>query len=210
MPRQLKTYVTTSGFFELAVAAPTMKAAIEIWGASPDVFHRGYAKISDDPAIVKATMAKPGVVLKRGVGAKGAFSENPNLADIALTDKTARTQQKPKPPARSEPAKAEPAKAKKADAAAQQKAARQYERSQKHRERERARAEAAERKAGERRDRDIKQAEGALAAARDEHIARMADIERKRAILERAAHDEDARWATEKQRREDALRKAGD
>ena len=31
MPRQLKTYVTTSGFFELAVAAPTMKAALDIW-----------------------------------------------------------------------------------------------------------------------------------------------------------------------------------
>lgn len=60
MPRQLKTYVTTSGFFELAVAAPTMKAALDIWGTGPDLFRRGYAKETKDAAIAKATIAKPG------------------------------------------------------------------------------------------------------------------------------------------------------
>jgi colicin import membrane protein len=207
MPRQLKTYVTTSGFFELAVAAPTMKAAIEIWGASPDIFRRGYAKLTDDPSIIKATMAKPGVVLQRGVGAKSAFKEKANLADIPLADKV---KGKTNSPPKSEPAKAEQARAKRADAAASQKAARLYELAQKRREREGARAEAAEIKVRERRGREIEKAESALEAAREAHKARMAAIERKRADIERDARDEGERWRAESQRLEDALRKARD
>jgi hypothetical protein len=33
MARKLKTYQTSLGFFDLAVAAPSMKAALEAWGA---------------------------------------------------------------------------------------------------------------------------------------------------------------------------------
>ncbi|MDI4234164.1 hypothetical protein OZ411_15225 [Bradyrhizobium sp. Arg237L] len=35
MARKLKTYQTSLGFFDLAVAAPSMKAALEAWGVSP-------------------------------------------------------------------------------------------------------------------------------------------------------------------------------
>jgi colicin import membrane protein len=68
MPRRLKTYQTSLGFFDLAVAAPSMKAAAEAWGSDTDVFKKGFAKETDDPEIVTATMAKPGVLLRRPVG----------------------------------------------------------------------------------------------------------------------------------------------
>jgi hypothetical protein len=32
MARKLKTYQTSLGFFDLAMAAPSMKAALEAWG----------------------------------------------------------------------------------------------------------------------------------------------------------------------------------
>jgi colicin import membrane protein len=65
MARKLKTYETSVGFYDLAVAAPSMKAALEAWGAGSNLFHQGIAKETDDPEVVAATMAKPGVVLKR-------------------------------------------------------------------------------------------------------------------------------------------------
>jgi hypothetical protein len=61
MPRNLKAYQTSIGFFDLAIAAPTMKAALEAWGSKANLFHQGFAKEADDPAIIAATMAKPGV-----------------------------------------------------------------------------------------------------------------------------------------------------
>src|SRR3954463_16728211 len=79
MPRKLKTYQTSLGFFDLAVAAPSMKAAAEAWGGNTEDFGRGFAKQTDDPEIVAATMAKPGVVLKRPVGSNGRFSEHAKL-----------------------------------------------------------------------------------------------------------------------------------
>ncbi len=59
MTRKLKTYQTSLGFFDQAIAAPSMKAALEAWGAESDLFYQGAAKESDDPEVVAATMAKP-------------------------------------------------------------------------------------------------------------------------------------------------------
>jgi colicin import membrane protein len=39
MPRKLKVYQTSLGFFDLAIAAPSMKAALEAWGAGSNLFH---------------------------------------------------------------------------------------------------------------------------------------------------------------------------
>jgi hypothetical protein len=39
MARKLKTYQTSLGFFEQAIAAPSMKAALEAWGADSNLFH---------------------------------------------------------------------------------------------------------------------------------------------------------------------------
>src|ERR1700722_15488375 len=79
MARKLKTYQTSLGFFEQAIAAPSMKAALEAWGADSNLFHQGAAKESHDPDVIAATMAKPGVVLKRPVGSSGPFKEHAEL-----------------------------------------------------------------------------------------------------------------------------------
>ena len=49
MAKKLKTYETSLGFFDLAIAAPSMKAALEAWGADSNLFHQGAAKQSEDP-----------------------------------------------------------------------------------------------------------------------------------------------------------------
>ena len=60
MPRKLKTFVTTLGFYELAIAAPTMKAALAAWGLERNAFQHGFAKQTDDPKIIAAAEAVPG------------------------------------------------------------------------------------------------------------------------------------------------------
>jgi hypothetical protein len=89
MAKKLKTYETSLGFFDLAIAAPSMKAALEAWGADSNLFHQGAAKQSEDPDVVAATMAKPGVMLKRPVGSNGPFKEHAELP-TNLDDATAR------------------------------------------------------------------------------------------------------------------------
>jgi hypothetical protein len=79
MARKLRTFQTSLGFFDQAIAAPSMKAALEAWGADSNLFHQGAASETDDPKIVAATMAKPGVVLKRPVGTNRPFSEHSDL-----------------------------------------------------------------------------------------------------------------------------------
>jgi colicin import membrane protein len=79
MVRRLKTYQTSLGFFDLAIAAPSMKAAADAWGLKTNEFKRGFAKETHDPAIVAATMAKPGVVLRRPVGSNSPFKQHAEL-----------------------------------------------------------------------------------------------------------------------------------
>src|SRR3954463_2838680 len=86
MARKLKTFQTSLGFYDLAVAAPSMKAALEAWGAGSNLFHQGVAKESRDPEVVAATMSKPGVVLRRPVGSHGPFSEHANLPTQLVDD----------------------------------------------------------------------------------------------------------------------------
>jgi hypothetical protein len=84
MARKLKTYQTSLGFYDLAIAAPSMKAALDAWGADSNLFRQGAAKQSDDPDVIAATMAVPGIVLKRPIGSSGTFKENAELpTDLA-------------------------------------------------------------------------------------------------------------------------------
>jgi colicin import membrane protein len=96
MARKLKTYQTSLGFFDLAIAAPSMKAALQAWGSKTNLFHQGFAKETDDPAIVAATVAKPGVVLRRPVGSDGAFSEHAELPKELPIDKVKERTAKPR------------------------------------------------------------------------------------------------------------------
>ena len=202
MARSLKTYLTSVGFFDLAVAAPSMAAALRAWGSDTNLFHQGLAKQTDDPAIVAATLAKPGVVLRRPVGSDGAFSERAELPKELPVDEL--KEKKGKPRATREPP------AQEVDDRAAREAALAFERERQRRDRERRQAEAAREKERKRRERAIAKVERALEQAKRDHETKVEEIERDRAALERRSQAEDARWEQQKEKLETALRRARD
>jgi colicin import membrane protein len=198
--RKLKTFLTSLGFFDQAVAAPSMKAALEAWGADSNLFHQGFAKQVDDPAIVEATMAKPGVVLKRPIGSNGSFNETAELPDKLPSGRTeARKQVRP-------PAK-HTDRPKKADRKAAQEAAAAFDKQQEKRDRQRRAEEARLRKATERRQKAVAKIEAALEAAEQEHASKMAVIERARLAVEKRSEEEEARWTQAKNKLQSELRR---
>lgn len=68
MARKLKTYQTSLGFFDEAIAAPSMKAALKAWGADSNLFHQGAAKESDDPIDEHAARETPPTKTERNYG----------------------------------------------------------------------------------------------------------------------------------------------
>jgi hypothetical protein len=78
MPRRLKVFETHIGFYEMVVAAPSMKAAAEAWGANPALFRQGFATETRDRKAARAALAQPGKVLKRPFGQKGDFKAEPD------------------------------------------------------------------------------------------------------------------------------------
>jgi hypothetical protein len=196
MARKLKTYQTSLGFFEQAIAAPSMKAALEAWGADSNLFHQGAAKESTDPDVVAATMAKPGVVLRRPVGSDEPFGEHADLPKSLGQGGRKKPAHKPSAKKSSAPP----------DKAADRKAAQAYERERQRREREEAKEEEARQKERERRQ----QAQAALAKAEREHAERAGGIRDEAEALERKSQAEEARWEKEKERLDEALRRARD
>lgn len=92
MPRALKIFKTHIGFYDLIVAAPSMKAAAEAWQAHPRIFAQGFAAVTSEPDAVKAALEQPGVVLRRPHGQSGPYKAEP---DKPATPKvTARQKQK--------------------------------------------------------------------------------------------------------------------
>jgi hypothetical protein len=204
MARKLKTYQTSLGFFEQAIAAPSMKAALEAWGADSNLFHQGAAKESTDPEIVAATMKKPGVVLKRPVGSDGPFGEN-----AELPTNLGESGRKNSPPAKpsSRKAKSTPAQP---DKAADKKAAQAYERERQRREREEAKEEAARQKERERRQQAVDKAQAALEAAQQRHANRADALGTELEAIEKKVRAEDSEWDEEEKRLREALRRARD
>jgi hypothetical protein len=201
--RQLKTYQTSLGFYDQAVAAPSMKAALAAWGASSNLFHQGVAKETDDPDVVAATMAKPGVVLRRPVGSNKAFTESAELpTDLAEGDARPRAKRRAAKPARKAPRKVDDQQARKAAAA--------FEKEERRREAERQKEEAARARARAQRDKAVATAQAALDRARREHEARTEEIEAARAALDERAEAEDTRWNKQRTKLEQALRKSRD
>jgi hypothetical protein len=203
MARKLKTYQTSLGFFDLAVAAPSMKAALEAWGADSNLFHQGAAKQSEDPDVIAATMAAPGVVLKRPVGSGGPFKEQAelptSLAGDDISKKAGGRSVRRKPQTHPEPV---------TDRAAERKAALAFEKEQERRKRECAKEEAVQRKERERRQKAIDKAQSALDAARRAHEKNASDIQAQIEALEERTQAEEDRWETERTRLEAALRRA--
>lgn len=70
---KLKVFAAPQGFYETIVAAPSQKAALDAWGTHQDLFAGGMAKVTDDPAAIKAALARPGEVLSRPAGSSEAF-----------------------------------------------------------------------------------------------------------------------------------------
>jgi hypothetical protein len=203
MARKLKTYQTSLGFFEQAIAAPSMKAALEAWGADSNLFHQGAAKESHDPDVIAATIAKPGVVLKRPVGSSGPFKEHAELPrDIAVDGGAKKTDRKVGSGRPQKHAK------KSVDEAADRKASLAFEKERERRERERAKEEAAQRKERERRQEAVDRAQAALDTARRKHVGNAADIQAKLEALEERSRTEEARWEKERSKLEALLRRA--
>jgi hypothetical protein len=202
MARKLKTYLTSLGFFDLAIAAPSMKAALEAWGADSNLFHQGAAKESVDPDVIAAAMAKPGVVLRRPVGSDGSFGEHAELPTNLGGPGPTKAARKPKG------SKAKRPSSRPIDKAAERKAALAFEKEQKRRERERASEEAARQKHRERRQQAVDKAQAALNKAEQEHAKRAATIQAEVEALEKRSQAEQARWDKEKGRLEATLRRA--
>jgi hypothetical protein len=202
MARKLKTYQTSLGFFDQAIAAPSMKAALEAWGAESNLFHQGAAKESADPDVIAATMKRPGVVLKRPVGSDGPFGEHAELPKNLAQN--ARERAAPEPPVR---------KATKSsirpDKAADRRAAQAYERERQRREREEAAEEVARQKERDRRQ-PVDKAQASLGKAEEEHGKRADALRAELEAVEKKVRAEDADWDEEEKRLKSALRRARD
>jgi colicin import membrane protein len=201
MARRLKTYQTSSGFFDLAIAAPSMKAAAEAWGSRTNVFKQGLAKETRDPAIVAATLAKPGVILRRPVGSKEAFREHARLPKHLPIGKGNQA------PAKASPRRQQ-AKSREVDDKAAKAAALAFERQQKRREETRRREEAAREKKRARREQEIAKAERALDQAEQEHETKIQKIARERTALDKRSQAEEEGWKKQKEKLENALSRA--
>jgi hypothetical protein len=198
MARKLKTFTTSAGFFDLAVSAPSMKAALEAWGAESNLFNQGFARETSDGAIVEATMAHPGVVLRRPVGTDDAFTEDAEVSSAVLTGRAKAQRPKPRSP--------EPPKPK--DRHAGRKAAAAYEKEQQRREQRERKEEAARQREGARRDEAIAAARAALDEAENAHGRIVKGIEQAQAALDKKSSAEEARWQKEREKLQDALRRA--
>ena len=92
MPRALKTFKTHIGFYDLIVAAPSMKAAAQAWDVHPHIFAQGFAAVTNEPDAVKAALEQPGVVLRRPHGQSGPYKLQPDTPPVPKV--TARQKQK--------------------------------------------------------------------------------------------------------------------
>ena len=183
MARKLKTFTTSVGFFGLAdINEAGMKAALDAWDAGRNLFKDGFAKVSDDPAVVAATTARPGVVLRRAVGSNAPFSEQAALPRSLPAGKRRR------------PVKASTKAPTRRDKPQTENRPRTDERAQQKEE--------------ARRDRAIATAQAALDRAARAHKARIADLEKAWATLERRRESEEARWQKEKHKLAEAVRRA--
>ncbi len=203
MPRKLKTYQTSLGFYDLVVAAPSMKAALEAWGATSNLFHQGFAKEVEDSKVIAEAMAKPGIVLQRPVGSDAAFREHADLPSAASLIA----------PQRSGKAKADKAKhtkARKLDEKVERCATAGFEKERRRREGQRQKEEAAAAKELRRREAAMEKAEAALEDAKRDHDKAATAIEQDLAAVQRRADAEQERWEKLKARLEAALRKASE
>jgi colicin import membrane protein len=214
--KKLKVFRTSMGFFELAIAAPSMKAAAEAWGTDPDIFRRGFAEQTEDRKIVEAAMAAPGVVLRRPVGSDGAFSEKAALPDAPAG--AGKKQYAPRPDKMESKSRPDPAeKGKREEAAARQRdetaarekeAAAAREEEEKRQELERRKKAAEEERARKQREQKIARANAAFERAKGRHDQAVQSLAKRRKELDDDEFREDERWEREQREHREALREA--
>jgi len=210
MPRKLKTFTTSLGFFDLAVAAPSMKAALEAWGLHRNAFHEGTAQETTDRNIIAATMAQPGVVLRRAVGSKAKFEVDaapPKSlpAGVKPPAPAPKAKRRPKPVARSRSGKAAASKA--ASAKIIQFEAEKVRR-EKAREQERQKQEIDARRDEERRAQAAAKAEAKLERGRKAHEAKLRKLEKALAAAQDRVDAERKRWKAEAEKIETEIHSA--
>ena len=201
MARKLKTYITSLGFFEEAIAAPSMKAAIDAWGGDQNLFHKGFASETNDQAIIAATLKYPGTVLKRPVGSTGPFKKQAELPASLPVDYNSKKETK------SSKAKKPSIKAKIANEADTHKAAAAYEREEKRRKQIRQKEKAAEEKAAKQRAVLVAKANASLEKAQKEHDTRLARLEAELAAINKKIETEKSDWSTKRSKLEATIEK---
>jgi colicin import membrane protein len=163
-------------------------------------FPSGRREGDDNPDVVAATMAKPGVVLKRPAGSSGRFAEHAGLPTNLGDEGGSKSKgARPSPKGRRAP------KIGDQDA---RKAAAEFEREEKRRDAERRKEEAALEKERAKREKVVAKAQAALDEAQREHEERAESLEAERAAIEKRIEAEEARWNTEKDKLTKALRRA--
>ena len=85
--KKLKVFRTPIGFHDAYVAAPSMKAALEAWGSSTNLFSQGAAELVTDPKLTRAPLARPGEVVRVTRG-----SEGEHFKALGRTKKTKKAQ----------------------------------------------------------------------------------------------------------------------
>ncbi len=196
MARKLKTFLTQSGFYDLAVAAPSMQAALDAWGFTHNAFHQGFAAQTEDPEIVAATLAAPGIVLKRAVGTSDPFQEHP-----APPTSLPATAERPTP----KPKKAAPPKPPRKNGRA---AILSFEKAKAAREKKQARERRALERRHAARTRKVAAAQAQLEKARAVHEKRAAALEAERRKLDQRVDAETKAWNDAREKLEDAVRAA--
>ena len=202
MARKLQTYRTSIGFYDLVIAAPSMKTALEAWGANSNLFHQGFARKVDDEDIVAEALARPGVILRRPVGTDGPFTEHPDLPDNLPRGKTDGKTKKASAKHR------EAKQVKEVDDHAARRRARAFEKEQEGRESKRRKAEAAEAQQRARRQAAVHKAQAAIEKAERQHEERTSAIEEERRKVEVEAKQEAERWTQQSLRLYAALERA--
>jgi hypothetical protein len=209
MPRKLKTYITSIGFYDLAVAAPSMKAALEAWGVRRNLFQESSAEETDDPKIVAATMAQPGTVLRRAVGTNGKFEVDaaPPTSLPANAKPARKAKKKAKSARRTRPLQAISPNQQKAKIIQFEAAKARRDAARAREEEARSKQERAASRDQERRDKATEKKRAGLERARRKHEARLQKLEKALTAAQRKVDAENERWKAEEQKLESAVRK---
>lgn len=211
MPHKLKTFTTSIGFYDLAVAAPSMKAALQAWGVRRNLFHEGTAQETDHADVVDATLAQPGVVLRRAVGSKEKFTVDalpPKSLPSGGKMRAPVTKAKPKRKALAN-ARFHPVETTADDKAKVIQFEAEKVRREKARETERPKQEAAGRRDQDRREKAIAKGEAELDRARKKHQTKLRKLEKALAIAQGRVDAEITRWKAEAEKLESGIETAG-